>query len=123
MLLVNVVLMDQYLVVADCIGGSICGSFIIFGGLSVLLYKPWRRRFDEKRRMRQRQRNLDEALGEHDPSVELGESPDREIVLGDHPDDSQPDRQFAGNPRSEIDTAVARHDTPDNHSHDNKDSP
>lgn len=27
----------------DVIGGSICGSFIIFGGSSVLLYKPWRR--------------------------------------------------------------------------------
>ncbi|CEJ61093.1 Putative High-affinity nickel transport protein [Penicillium brasilianum] len=27
----------------DVIGGSICGCFIIFGGLSVLLYKPWRR--------------------------------------------------------------------------------
>jgi high-affinity nickel-transport protein len=27
----------------DIIGGSICGCFIIFGGLSVLLYKPWRR--------------------------------------------------------------------------------
>lgn len=27
----------------DVIGGSICGCFIIVGGLSVLLYKPWRR--------------------------------------------------------------------------------
>lgn len=27
----------------DVIGGSICGCFIIFGGLSVVLYKPWRR--------------------------------------------------------------------------------
>ncbi|OKP10891.1 High-affinity nickel transport protein nic1 [Penicillium subrubescens] len=27
----------------DVIGGSICGCFIIFGGLSVFLYKPWRR--------------------------------------------------------------------------------
>jgi high-affinity nickel-transport protein len=27
----------------DVIGGAICGCFIIFGGLSVLLYKPWRR--------------------------------------------------------------------------------
>ncbi|KAJ5669038.1 hypothetical protein N7462_010108 [Penicillium macrosclerotiorum] len=27
----------------DVIGGSICGLFIIFGGLSVFLYKPWRR--------------------------------------------------------------------------------
>lgn len=27
----------------DVIGGSICGCFIVFGGLSVVLYKPWRR--------------------------------------------------------------------------------
>ncbi|KAJ5084123.1 hypothetical protein NUU61_008702 [Penicillium alfredii] len=27
----------------DAIGGGICGCFIIFGGLSVVLYKPWRR--------------------------------------------------------------------------------
>lgn len=27
----------------DVIGGSICGCFIIFGGVSVVLYKPWRR--------------------------------------------------------------------------------
>lgn len=27
----------------DVIGGSICGCFLIFGALSVLLYKPWRR--------------------------------------------------------------------------------
>ncbi|KAJ5234713.1 uncharacterized protein N7469_003881 [Penicillium citrinum] len=27
----------------DVIGGSICGCFLIIGGLSVLLYKPWRR--------------------------------------------------------------------------------
>lgn len=27
----------------DVIGGSICGCFIIFGALSMVLYKPWRR--------------------------------------------------------------------------------
>ena len=27
----------------DVIGGSICGCFLIIGGISVLLYKPWRR--------------------------------------------------------------------------------
>ncbi|KAE8146307.1 nickel transport protein [Aspergillus avenaceus] len=27
----------------DAIGGGICGCFIIIGGLSVLVYKPWRR--------------------------------------------------------------------------------
>jgi high-affinity nickel-transport protein len=30
------------------IGGAICGAFVIFGGLSVLLYKPWRRRVDRR---------------------------------------------------------------------------
>jgi high-affinity nickel-transport protein len=28
------------------IGGAICGAFVVFGGLSVILYKPWRRRVD-----------------------------------------------------------------------------
>ncbi|KAH8809289.1 high-affinity nickel-transport protein-domain-containing protein, partial [Xylogone sp. PMI_703] len=28
----------------DVIGAGICGAFIVFGGLSVMLYKPWRRR-------------------------------------------------------------------------------
>lgn len=30
-------------------GGSICGSFIVFGTLSVLLYKPWRHGIDQRR--------------------------------------------------------------------------
>ncbi|GAB1727322.1 hypothetical protein NU195Hw_g7766t1 [Hortaea werneckii] len=33
----------------EIIGGSICGAFVVFGVLSVLLYKPWRRRIDQKR--------------------------------------------------------------------------
>ncbi|KAJ5765261.1 hypothetical protein N7520_004820 [Penicillium odoratum] len=32
----------------DAIGGGICGCFIIFGGLSVLVYKPWRRWMDRR---------------------------------------------------------------------------
>jgi high-affinity nickel-transport protein len=31
------------------VGGAICGTFLVFGGLSVILYKPWRRRIDKKR--------------------------------------------------------------------------
>lgn len=27
----------------DVIGGSICACFVVIGGMSVLLYKPWRR--------------------------------------------------------------------------------
>ncbi|KAI9785094.1 MAG: hypothetical protein M1816_000505 [Peltula sp. TS41687] len=33
----------------DIIGGAICGSFVVFGALSVLLYRPWRRRIDRRR--------------------------------------------------------------------------
>jgi high-affinity nickel-transport protein len=33
----------------DIIGGAICGSFLVFGGLSMVLYKPWRRRIDRAR--------------------------------------------------------------------------
>ncbi|KAJ5889054.1 hypothetical protein N7495_009095 [Penicillium taxi] len=32
----------------DAIGGGICGCFIIFGGLSVICYKPWRRWMDRR---------------------------------------------------------------------------
>ena len=37
----------------EVIGGSICGSFVIVGGISVLCYKPWRR-WVERERMRMR---------------------------------------------------------------------
>jgi len=33
----------------DIIGGAICGSFVLFGIASVLLYTPWRRRVDRSR--------------------------------------------------------------------------
>jgi high-affinity nickel-transport protein len=32
----------------DIIGGGICGAFVVFGAASVLLYKPWRRRYDRR---------------------------------------------------------------------------
>jgi len=35
----------------DIIGGSICGSFLLFGALGALVYRPWRRRVDAKREM------------------------------------------------------------------------
>ncbi len=34
----------------DIIGGAICGAFVVFGALSVVLYGPWRRRYDPRRR-------------------------------------------------------------------------
>jgi hypothetical protein len=30
-------------------GGSICGTFLVFGILSMVLYKPWRKRIDRRR--------------------------------------------------------------------------
>lgn len=36
---------DKY----DIIGGSICGAFVVFGGLAFVCYRPWRRRVDRWR--------------------------------------------------------------------------
>lgn len=47
----------------DIIGAAICGSFILFGGLSILLYKPWRRRIDHCRRSRVTQADAVEPDG------------------------------------------------------------
>lgn len=30
-------------------GGAICGSFVVFGVLAAVVYRPWRRRIDAKR--------------------------------------------------------------------------
>jgi high-affinity nickel-transport protein len=30
----------------DIIGGAICGTFVVFGAASVVVYKPWRRRVE-----------------------------------------------------------------------------
>ncbi|KAK5137863.1 hypothetical protein LTR08_006632 [Meristemomyces frigidus] len=47
----------------DIIGGAICGSFVVFGVLSVVCYKPWRRMVDSKRHQA--------AASEHGDDVEL----------------------------------------------------
>ncbi len=33
----------------DIVGGAICGAFVLSGAVSVLIYKPWRRRVDRRR--------------------------------------------------------------------------
>lgn len=43
----------------DIIGGAICGSFVFFGVLSFVLYKPWRRRVDAKRDRLRRAADID----------------------------------------------------------------
>lgn len=58
------VAVDHY----DIIGGSICGSFVVFGLLSVACYKPWRRRVD-KRRM---QAQLNSGSDDEDGTCDLG---------------------------------------------------
>ena len=34
------------------IGGAICGNFVVFGGLAVLCYKPWRWRVERAKKAR-----------------------------------------------------------------------
>jgi len=35
----------------DVLGGGICGAFVVLGAASVLLYNPWRRRYDRRSRV------------------------------------------------------------------------
>jgi high-affinity nickel-transport protein len=54
----------------DAIGGGICGCFIIFGGLSVLAYKPWRRWMDQ--RHGKNAANDEERYRDEDPDFDAG---------------------------------------------------
>ncbi|KAJ6098930.1 hypothetical protein N7467_000465 [Penicillium canescens] len=54
----------------DAIGGGICGCFIIFGGLSVLVYKPWRRWMDQ--RHGKDAVNDEERYRDEDPNLHAG---------------------------------------------------
>jgi nickel/cobalt transporter (NiCoT) family protein len=65
----------------DIIGGVICGSFIVVGLVSVVAYKPWRRRVERKRRIRQQgeQIQVDEEEGEEDGGRE--DELEGEVVL------------------------------------------
>lgn len=49
----------------DIIGGGICGSFVLFGALSVVLYKPWRRRVDSRRQVATEDDVYCEVLANH----------------------------------------------------------
>lgn len=56
------------------IGGGICASFIAFGGLSILLYKPWRRYVERGRQISDQAQTLraeeaDALLGEQERIV------------------------------------------------------
>ncbi len=48
----------------DIVGGAICGSFIVSAVVSVLLYKPWRRRIDRRRCTRPRENAEVEAVAQ-----------------------------------------------------------
>ncbi|WPH03133.1 NicO-domain-containing protein [Acrodontium crateriforme] len=60
----------------DIIGGGICGSFIVFGLLSVVLYKPWRRRIDKRRSLMASNMDADETDEADEAEERLGEGPE-----------------------------------------------
>lgn len=56
----------------DLIGGAICASFVVFGALSIVLYKPWRRRVERYRnRIRQQQHFEEEDEEQQDDTEEI----------------------------------------------------
>ncbi|KAL8902276.1 MAG: hypothetical protein Q9207_004794 [Kuettlingeria erythrocarpa] len=71
----------------DVIGGGICGSFFVFGAMSVVLYKPWRRWFDEQRRIHQQQDGLEQAIEQSDMVLEPCRGSDRTAEQRSFPSD------------------------------------
>ena len=67
-------------------GGGICASFLVFGGLSVLLSKPWRRRVEAKRRSRRQLEGMEVHIVEQetkDPKVGVGCAGGKGMELGE----------------------------------------
>ncbi|KAL8976803.1 MAG: hypothetical protein Q9177_006767 [Variospora cf. flavescens] len=83
---------DHYDVIGNVVliflnkGGAICGSFVVFGALSVVLYKPWRRWFDERRRIHHHQQQPDQL--EQGPSAAGPIAADQHSHISDNPDDA-----------------------------------
>ena len=75
-------------------GGGICGSFLVFGGLSILLYKPWRRWFDERRLKYQQFHQVEEAANTADivppPTNGSGQPSENSDLSTCPPGDAQP---------------------------------
>lgn len=64
----------------DIIGGAICGAFVVFGGLSVVCYKPWRRRVDRNRGVVQAV-ELQDIEDKKDNEKAVGSSTSRELEV------------------------------------------
>ncbi|KAF2277922.1 3-oxoacyl-synth [Westerdykella ornata] len=52
----------------DVVGGAICGAFVLVGGVSVVVYGPWRRRVERGWERKRRRRG--EMLGDESEDVE-----------------------------------------------------
>ncbi|KAF3031269.1 hypothetical protein E8E12_001484 [Didymella heteroderae] len=63
----------------DIVGGAICGTFVVFGGLSVIAYKPWRRCIDKKRMSAARLgQSLEDTIAPRSEEERLQSSPPTE---------------------------------------------
>lgn len=59
----------------DIVGGAICGSFLVFGGLAVSCYKPWRRRVDKPRESILAEECIIEPTSEDEVAPDLSTQP------------------------------------------------
>jgi high-affinity nickel-transport protein len=64
----------------EIIGGSICGSFIVVGAASVLCYKPWRRRVEERRRVRDQTNGVNPDCPEDEDGGVVVEESDMQVL-------------------------------------------
>ena len=69
----------------EVIGGAICASFVVFGLLSTLLYKPWRSRIETYKQARRQHRAFGDDSDQHEQTAVYGDPVE---VVNQHTDQS-----------------------------------
>jgi hypothetical protein len=76
----------------DVFGVAICASFILFGGMSILLYTPWRRYIDRRRQTNNESQGAESA----ESDALLGEAESRDETVAGLEEDTSLYRQDGG---------------------------
>ena len=70
----------------EVIGGAICGSFVVFGGASVLCYRPWRRWVQRERARLRAHGEMDNDLSARSPPYRDDDDDDGVTMQSGHRD-------------------------------------
>jgi high-affinity nickel-transport protein len=59
---VGMLLLQWIWILLIIVGGGICGAFVVFGAISIAMYKPWRRYIDRRRQLNMERHAAEDLL-------------------------------------------------------------